>query len=462
MTRSLSETLFSHHFAILPRNKVKLLESLSESPLILQTLANSDLPTFSRSLGRKMYGLEDYLADNGNLHLQFKRGTPPTLIIRDDTTHEVLWESKDDVLGTVTNWVGFQYKQKLPEARSYDLILDRANFDLSLAADCIDLEAIESVVLPYAKTNRESYYTAINDSFLAIKELPKPGYCPRNQNHLWGRFCNALSLLYRQFRIETEPFFLEFAPKKLPTGARISKVTTLGSWEDKSVVVEPLTGLEFQPFESQLILALRPKAVVQTIDGKQYAFAGEYDPFAAIGSSWFMLPEVPDFKERPTVVSALPEASAYVQAPPPSKGECALTTLEGASYRKDIEDYVRRFVVTPLNISDKGTVGKRGISNLKLGVPHNAPEGAVNPLFGPDGKSGRVSQAKQKTIASVLPSQATHFWDIVKEILRQTSLDDTEEHERYAGWWLATKLVLMRTQAKTIMDGGRVLVRSAD
>lgn len=464
MYRPLSETLFSHHFSFLPARKVKIIESLCSEPAILSALAFSDFQKFSERLNRRMYGLENYLHDHGNIDLQFKRGNPPTVNIRDAYTHDRLWTSKEDCLGTVSQYIGFQYTQRDEKARGLNLVIDRANFDLSYAADCVDLEAVRDVILPYTKQHREPYYAAINDTLLALEGVEKPGYCPRSDNHLWGRFFNALATLYREFRHERAPVVLAYAPNKLPQGANIKQVTTIGSWEDKSDVVKPLAGNQFQSFEEALLKALRPNSVIRTIDDQQYAFAGEYDPFTAIGSTWLDLAPVPEYRGKPEGAKNLPTVDEVLAAQTIALGDDVAKTcgFNEAAYRQSVEEYVRKFVITPLNLSDKASVGKRGTALLKVGVPHNAPEGTINPLFGVDGRTGRVSMARQKMIMSLLPSEYVHFWDIVADVCKHVDLPHDADNERHVGWWLATKLVLVRNQAKTIMDGGRVLVRAAE
>ncbi|CAH2009343.1 unnamed protein product [Acanthoscelides obtectus] len=421
-----------------------------------------------------MYTFEDFLRDSKGLRLEPKQGPPPL------STCELSQTIPSGGRPPMMCWAQWHTGLYTSSRKKTDRRVLPSTSDtnpmvgsLEQAVQTMRMDDLKTVVLPYLEEHFAADFERISSALKEVEGVQPPGLCPAQDNYKWAQLLWHLRTRYAAWRLENKPPVIPC--ETFPEAYKERKTSIeAGKWEDDDIVVVPVSGSKFLPWELSMLKHVRPdhKIVANPQQPEEeVAVSGYYDPFRAIGSTFLKLPKLPDFPTGSTASNQLPATSCtQSRVPqtalptPPSRvtyhptvvGQPAPPSTRTASSASRIPfavgdglDPVREYIrLYRLHSSDINRLNVEQREDLKRGVPHDRPVMAGQRFF------ETRSKAELAKFASLIPRAPTPLRAAVESIASVYGTDDIDG----LAWYLACKLWLMRSQVQVTQDGGELYV----
>lgn len=269
---------------------VTSLAPLLQNPFFLEVVANKPLH-LQRLLGMSKFTVEDALLQvygveilhsNGECHIADRRG-------------QRLLTARDDCLATVLAVLSQRCQTRYPACCGLDCYSSNGfgwSLDMADIYSKFDQEFFDERVAPYLADHHAADYNHYTETLAAVKSLPPPTQCRPEQRPLWGKFYTALSRIFTIFRGMKRP------PPVVVFNEEAERVSLIDVPHHPGKNGRPAAGKEFEQWETMMIRAHNiggENAEIKT-DGTGHEYLSiphVVDPFIAIGSSWYVLPELP-------------------------------------------------------------------------------------------------------------------------------------------------------------------------
>lgn len=263
----------------------------------------------------------------------------------------------------------------------------------------------------------------------------------------WAKLVSTVAHIYSQWRREKKPPVIpsKLRPKESDTGV---KSTELREWEAGTYVI-PVDGVKFADWELGMLKYKNPQSEVLREGEVEVAVKGYYDPFQAISSRFIDIPPIPPLGATSVPAPTTPAANA--SAPKVQPGPKQQVGHSGPFKRQDGLDGPRNYLAeVRLKVLDINKLQRSEKEGLKRGIPHNVPT-----TVGEEFYSAR-SKKELASIPSLLPTDTTTFSQVVHDLGAMFPDSSAEA----IAWYLATKLLLMKSQVTVTANNGEIYIRA--